>query len=302
MNELFDKLIIRAIFTILICLIVFLYKYSHSFFYPSSRLQLFKKFYPSKNSPQTLHLLARIIGIGIIFSSFHIYLADGILISIVDFIITAIAILFIYITSIYIMESIVLYNFEYSDEIIKRKNYAYAIISFSMTLTLAIIIKTIVSVSRDSLILLFFIWPFSIVIIGLASKSYAIISKLPFNRLLIQGNLALACSYSGFLWGWALIISSSLNNNISNLYWYSIQVILKILLSILIYPLFKISLQKIYLMHDDLSDREHPEINHDLVGPQVGYGVYEGTLYLTSCFLTTVIAAQIDFGTFYPIF
>ncbi|HLE10402.1 MAG: hypothetical protein A2504_15815 [Bdellovibrionales bacterium RIFOXYD12_FULL_39_22] len=302
MNELFDKLIIRAIFVALICALIFAYKYAHSFLYPSSRLQLFKRFYPTQNPAQTLHLLARIIGVGIIFSNFHIYMANGIIVSILDFFVKSIATFFIYLASIYIMESIVLYNFDFSDEILKRKNYAYALISFSMSITLAIIIKTIASVSRDSLILLFFIWPFAIVIIGLASKSYSLVSKLPFNRLLIQGNLALACSYSGFLWGWTLIITSSLNNSVNNLYWYSVQVVLKILLSILIYPLFKLGLQKIYLMQDELGDANQAEINRDLSGPSIGYGIYEGALNLTASFLTTIIAGQIDFGTFYPAF
>ena len=302
MNQILDKLIIQAIFVIIICLLIFVYKYAHSFFYPSSRLQLFKRFYPSKNGPQTIHLLSRIIGIGLIFSEFNFYLSEGIVIAILDFLIQSSTIFFMYLISIYIVESIVLYNFEYSDEILKRKNYSYSIITFTISLTLAYILKTIIAVSHESLVLIFFIWPFSIVILGFATKSYSLLSKLPINRLIIQQNIAVACSYSGFLWGWTFILSASLNNNISNIYWYSVEVILKLLLSIIVFPLFKKGIQLVYKMQDDLDLEVNSQINKDLQGPNTGYGVYEGTVFFTACFLTTVITNQIHFGDFYPKF
>lgn len=146
MNELFDKLILRVVFTLFLCLVLFLYKYAHSFLYPSSRHQLFKRFFPSKNSSDTLHFFSRIIGVGIIFSESSFNMSEGIYYALFDFMIQSITICGTYLLSIYIIESIVLYNFEYHDEIIKRKNFSYSLISFANSLGLAYIIKTVVSV------------------------------------------------------------------------------------------------------------------------------------------------------------
>ncbi|MDD0852667.1 hypothetical protein HBN50_06140 [Halobacteriovorax sp. GB3] len=301
MNELFDKLILRFVFTLFLCGALFLYKYAHSFLYPSSRNQLFKRFFPSKNSPDTLHLFARIVGIGIIFSEFTFNMSDGISMALIDFVIEAILISGFYLASIYIVESIVLYNFEYNDEIIKRKNFSYALVCLAHSLGLAYIIKTVVAVSQTSVVMIFFLWLFAIVLIGFATKSYSLISKLSFNRLMVQKNLAVGVSYLGFIWGWCIIISSALNHELNDIKWYSIWVILKILLSLIIIPFFKKGLVFIFSVQDDLMTKSS---DGKAVSTQAefGYGVYEGAIFFTSCFLTTVITSNINFGTFYPIF
>ena len=186
MNELFDKLIIRVIFALFICLTVFLYKYAHSFFYPSARLQLFRHFYPSQNPAYTLHFFSRLIGIGIIFSEFYFHVSEGIVLAISDFLVHSALAFFLYLVSIYIVESIALYNFEYRDEILRKKNMSYAIICFTHSLCVAYIVKTVLIVSKDSLIALLLLWPFAMVVIGFAIKSYRLISKLSFNKLLLQ--------------------------------------------------------------------------------------------------------------------
>ena len=96
MNELFDKLIIRIIFTCFICAIIYFYKIAHSKLHPHTKSQLNTKFYPSKNAASTIHLFSRIIGIGIIFSEFYFYLSDNILITLLDFFIQASSCLFLF--------------------------------------------------------------------------------------------------------------------------------------------------------------------------------------------------------------
>lgn len=301
MNELFDKLILRFVFTLFLCGALYLYKYAHSFLYPTSRNQLFKRFFPSKNSCDTLHLFSRIIGIGIIYSEFYFNMSDGIYLALLDFFVDSLIVCTLYLGSIYIIESIVLYNFEYNDEIIKRKNYAYAIVCLAHSLGMAYIVKTVIAVSQTSLVMVFFLWLFAIVLIGFATKSYSLISKLSFNRLMVQKNLAIGASYLGFIWGWSLIISSSLQHELNDIKWYSIQVILKMLLSLIIIPFFKKGLVFIFNFQDDLLEKNS---EGKLVNSQaeLGYGVYEGAIFFTSCFLTTVITGNIHFGTFYPIF
>jgi uncharacterized membrane protein YjfL (UPF0719 family) len=303
MTELFDKLIIRVIFTSFICVLLFAYKYAHLFLYPTLKPQIFKRVYPSKNSADSLHLFARILGIAFIFSDFYFYMSDGILFAILHFLIKALAAFVTYLLSIYILESIVLYNFEYHDEILKRKNFSYSIIGFAHTLGLAYIIKNVILISKDNIILLLFLWLFTIVLIGFATKTYQFFSQLPFNRLVIQKNLSIAFSYTGFFWGWCLIISSAINNEINNLNdikWYIIKVILKLLLAIIIFPLFKKGITLIFNLQDDYLN-ENITKQKKITGPETGYGIFEGSTFLTSYFFTAIIIDNINFGTFYPV-
>ncbi|ATH08962.1 hypothetical protein BIY24_13695 [Halobacteriovorax marinus] len=302
MNELFDKLILRIVFTLFLCGILFLYKYAHSFLYPSSRTQIFKRFFPSKNSADTIHLFSRLIGIGIILSEFYFTMSDKFYLVLIDFFVHATLVSFIYLISIYIIESIVLYNFEYHDEIIKRKNMSYALISFSNAIAVAYILKGVSSVSQSSIIILLFLWLLSMVLLGFSTKSYSLISKLSFNRLLVQKNLAVGISYLGFIWGWALVINASFDHELLNLKWYSIHVILKLILALLIIPIFRSGLIFIFKLQDDFNIANKSKANTNDSSAEIGYGVYEGAIFFTSCFLTTVITGNINFGNFYPVF
>lgn len=300
MNELFDKLILRIIFTIFICITVLLYKYAHIFLYPSSKHQLFKRFYPSKNSADTLHLFGRLIGIGLLYSEFYFYLSEGFGYALFDFFFQAVFIGFLYLVSIYIIESISLYNFEYSDEILKRKNHSYALVSFSHSISLAYVLKIILFVSHDSLVMLFFLWLFSMVILGFVTKTFPLLSKLQFNRLIVQKNMSLALSYLGFTWGWTIILASSLNRPIKDIKWYGISVLLNIVLAIIVLPIFKKGLSIIFNIQDDIAFGQKNENSLDSLQGDYGYGLYEGAMFFTSCFLTIVTTGNIRFGDFYP--
>ncbi len=294
MNEIYDKLIIRIFFTIFLCAIIAIYKYLHIILYPSAKLQLFKTFKPTNNNSDTIHLFSRIIGIGLLLSEFHFYMSDGIAIAVLDFSIRAFLAVVTYLASLYILESIALYNFEYADEILKRKNYSYALICFTNAIVASYLIKTIIKVSNNSLVIFIFLWLFAIVIIGLTIKAYPMLSKLPFNKLVVQKNMAIALSYMGFIWGWGIIIASSINGDITNIKLYAIYIILKILLSIIVFPLFRFGIIWIFSLKDDFQANSE--------SADVGYGVFEGTIYFTSCFLISIITEQVHFGTFYPIF
>jgi uncharacterized membrane protein YjfL (UPF0719 family) len=301
MNELFDKLILRFAFTIVVCLMLYLYKYAHAFLYPSIRQQMFQSFSPSKNSPKAIHLFSRIIGLGLIFSEFYFKLNEGISLTIVDFFIRAVLSFFVYIISLYVIESIVLYNFEYSDEIIKRKNYAYALVAAAHSIGLAFIIKAVLKVSGGSFVMLLLLWLFSLVLVGFATKTFPIMSKLPFNRLIIQKNMAVALSYSGFFIGWSLIVCSAFNNKLIYIKWYAIQAILKILLTLIILPVFMKGLKFVFKIKDEMEENiDKDRIDYSDI--ESGYGLYEGAVFLTACYLTIVITGRIHFGTFYPVF
>jgi hypothetical protein len=86
---------------------------------------------------------------------------------------------------------------------------------------------------------------------------------------------------------------------------YGINAILKILLALIIYPVFKYGLIKIFQI-EQFSSEQRSSIGV-LLGEEgeqkaLGIGLYEGILGLTSAYLTTIITENIDFGSFYPVF
>lgn len=296
MNEVFDKLLIRFLFTLFICISLFIYKYAHVIFYPSKKKQILKKIYPSENYVDTLHIFSRLIGIAMIFSVLEFNEYIGILNSIIDFFILGLSGVALYLLSIYILESIILYNFEYKDECLKKKNPAYGIVGFANSISLALIIRNLFVESERSLIILIILWLFALVLFGFSTKLYRFVSKLSFNSLMIQKNIGLAASYAGFLFGCALIITGAFNHEHHDIGSYSVQVILKTLLSALIFPVFRLGIISVFKIQD------HAAIDGVQDNPHLGYGIYEGSVFLTCALLTSIIIGQIHFGTIYPFF
>lgn len=296
MNELFDKLILRVLFTIVVCGMIFFYKYAHMMMHPSSRKQIFREFHPTKNPADTLHFFARLLGIGILFSEFQFNLSDGFFLALLDFLIQGIFAAALYLISVYTLESIVLYNFEYQDEIVKKRNLAYATVCFANSISLAFVLKTCLATGKQSLVMLFFLWLFAMVLLGFAYKAYGVFSKIPFVRLLVQQNLGAAFSYSGYLWGWTLLITGAIQQPLVDIKWYSVQVILRLLLSLIIFPIFRKGIIIIFRVNKHYAQDKEPSAEGSL-----GYGIFEGSLLFTSAYLTTVITEHIHFGTFYPV-
>jgi len=296
MNEIFDQLLIRFLFTIFICIALILYKYGHTAFYPSQKKQVLKRIDPSENYVDTLHVFSRLIGISLIFSTLEFNEYIGIFISSFHFFVWGIIGLILYLLSIWIMDSIIFYNFEYKDEVLKKKNLAYGIVSFSSAICLAYIIKTIFKESETSLVILLILWLFSLVLFGFSTKLYRFVSKLTFNSLMIQKNVGLAISYSGFIMGNTIIITSAFSHEHHDITSYSIQVILKTLLGILIFPVFRAGIIYVFKIIENDRGGSLEDI------PHLGYGIYEGAIFLTCSFLTSIIIGQIHFGTIYPFF
>lgn len=294
MNEIFDKLLIRFLFTVFICVALLLYKYAHTIFYPSVKKQVLNKIYPSENAADTLHVFSRLIGIALIFSTLEFNEYIGIFISAFHFFVWSTIGFILYLLSIYVMESIIFYNFQYVDEILKKKNLAYGIVSFTLSICLAYLLRTVFKESETSLVIVIILWLFAMVLFGLSSKLYKFISKLPFNSLMIQKNLGLAISYSGFIMGSTIIISSAFSHEHHDITSYTIQVILKTLLGALILPIFRFGIIAVFKIQDTAINSSDES--------NLGHGIYEGATFLTSALLTSIIIGQIHFGTIYPFF
>tara|TARA_Y100000385_G_scaffold266989_1_gene302672 strand:+ start:143 stop:1030 length:888 start_codon:yes stop_codon:yes gene_type:complete len=295
MNEIFDKLLIRFLFTLFICIALILYKYGHTVFYPSKKKQVLKRIYPSENAVDTLHVFSRLIGVALIFSTLEFNEYIGIFISSFHFFIWSIIGFILYLSSIWIMDSIIFYNFEYKDEVLKKKNMSYGVVSFTISICIAYIIRTVFKESETSLIILFILWLFSMVLFGFSTKLYKFASNFSFNSLMIQSNIGLGLSYSGFLMGNTIIITSSFSHEHHDITSYCIQVILKTLLGALIIPVFRAGITYIFKIKT-LENGPKEEADY------LGHGIYEGAVFLTCAFLTSIIIGQIHFGTIYPFF
>jgi len=302
MNELFDKLILRVFLTFFICFLLWLYKYLHGVLYPIAKEQIKGTFYPLKNPADTIHLYSRLLGFGIVFSEFQFFLSDGVLFAILEFIAHSLSGYCLFLISIWIMDSISLYNFDYSDEVHKRRNLAYSTVAAANVLALAYLIKIVLQVSHGSFIALIFLWLLSIIAIGIAAKAYSWITLLSFNKNIIQKNMGIAFSYSGFILGWAVIVATSLETESKSFRWYAITVVLQMLLALIIYPLFRRGLERVFKVDHDFGEKNSEAPNNRENENEFVFGFYEGASYLTACLLTSLIIGHIHFGTFYPIF
>lgn len=299
MAEIFDRLVIRLLLAAFVCLMIYLYRYAHVIFYPTVKRQVLKKINPSENPADTLHLFSRLVGISIIFSSISFNESSGFFLSLFHFAVWGTIAIVLYLLSVFIIESIVFYNFDYTDEILKRKNMSYALISFCHAIVIAYLTRTVMMEAENSLIILLVLWLYMMVIVGFSVKYFSFISKLSFNRLLIQKNLSLCFSYGGFSLGAGIVIASCFDQEHYDITVYCIQVLLKTILSLMIFPIFKVGLSRLFPIK--LSSEQDYK-GTDLEIQSLGYGLYEGCVFISGAILTTMIVNRIQFGTIYPFF
>ncbi len=300
MAEIFDRLVIRLLLALFVCLMIYAYRYAHVIFYPTVKRQVLKKINPAENPADSLHLFSRIVGIALIFSSITFNETSGFFLSIFHFAVWGTLAIILYLLSLYIIESIVFYNFDYTDEILKRKNMSYAVISFCHAIVIAYLTRTVMIEAENSLVILLVLWLYMLVIVGFSVKYYTFISKLTFNRLLIQKNLSLCFSYGGFSLGAGLVIASCFDQEHYDITVYCIQVLLKTILSLIIFPIFKKGLVRIFPIK--LGEERALEGRIDTDMQSLGYGFYEGSVFIAGAILTTMIVNRIQFGTIYPFF
>lgn len=298
MNELFDRLIIRIFFTIFIVAILYLYRYAHVALYPSSRKQMLKKFFPATNDADSVHLFGRIIGIGLIFSTLDLHIEKGLFLALFNFFFLGVLNFILYLISIYILESIILYNFEYADEVLKRKNISYSTITFAIAISLAYVMRIVNYQAQGNAIIMMMLWLFAMVIFGFSTKIYKYVSELHFYQLLINKNFSLAISYTGFLFACTSVITTSFDQSTTSIKNYAILIILKTLLAAIICPIFYKGIHFVFKIQTNQKNKDREEIEL----PELGYGVYEGAIFFTTGLLTSIITGRIYFGTNYPIF
>lgn len=298
MNELIDKLAIQLIFLFFILGLTFLYNYIYSFFYTEQHRFTLKNFYPSKNSPHTIHFFARFFSLLYVLGSLQVTIEQNILTELFYFAFMSIVLFSFFSISLYILDSITLYNFEFDAEIFTKKNYTYALISASNAIAAGFLLKNIALISFGSLINTIFLWLFSIVLIGFSIKLFSYIFKQSINRHIIQKNLSISFTYSGFIIGNALAIVSCFPKVQLPLERYSLHVITSSLLLILITAFIFFAIKKIFRVQEDYKGDLLEETDKE---PEVGNGIYNGVAYFVSCYMAIIITTHINFGSFYPV-
>ena len=119
---------------------------------------------------------------------------------------------------------------------------------------------------------------------------------------MIQKNLGLAFSFSGYLFGINTIILTAFNQEHLDIKRYAVQVTLSVLLSLIIFPIFQKGIKFIFKVQEDLIGKDKNYSTFDVENPEIGYGVYEGIIFYSSALLTSVIVGQVQFGIIYPFF
>ncbi|MBF0205621.1 MAG: hypothetical protein HQK53_01895 [Oligoflexia bacterium] len=320
MSETLDKLILRTIIALTLCLLLLIYKYTHFSLKVSLRPKLTKKFYPSQNPADTLYFFSRILGVAIILTAPFFDIEYGPFNAFLGFMLQALIAITFYIISIYIMESITLFHFEYQDEVVTRKNICYSIICFAEATAIALVIKSLITYSNFSFFLLLYYWLLAIVLLGLSSKLYYFRSNMEFNKLMIHKNLALGLSYSGHLLGAAIIIISSFNQPSASIEDFTFTVLLKIILAIILLPIIQQGIIIVFKIKNEIAEDASAISNNESItkevtdltelidltgkehyGPTFSQGIYEGVLFFTSSFLTSTVTGPLNFGNFYPL-
>lgn len=300
MNEIFDRLLIRIVLVGVVCGLLYAYKYAHLVLYPTVKKQVTKRFYPSQNPADTMHLFSRLVGFTIILSSLGFDEGHGIFLAIFHFIVWGTLTCALYLLSLFLIESIVLYNFDYKDEVLKRQNLTYATICLAHALSIAHVTRSVVDQSDNSLVILLVLWLLAMVVMGFGSKYYAFLTKLRFDRLVTHQRPSVALSYAGFTLGMSWLVGESFDQEHYDISMYCVQVMLKILLALIVFPLFKHGLERTFKTHTHAAGPDAPSQDHDL--QNWGYGFYECCLFLGAAILTSMIVNHIQFGTIYPFF
>jgi uncharacterized membrane protein YjfL (UPF0719 family) len=305
MNEIFDKLILRIIFSFFICFIILCYKYIHQLIYPASAGLNLKKLNPVENPAESIYFFGRLLGIAMIFTELNLTSSNHLALNLFHFALWGVSTIVIYIISLYITENVLLTQFNYLDEIIKRKNLSYAVICFVNSIAVAKIIHRITAESEFSLIIFTIFWLLALVSYSAATKLYSFVSKFELKRCIINKNIGTSFSFAGLLLAITSIIDISFKQVHHNLQQYSIHTILSMVLSLIIFPIFFHGLHFIFKSNNQAAASGNGAIidgENTLNRINLGQGFLEGCLIFGAGLLTSVIIGQIEFGIIYPFF
>ncbi len=291
MEEILDRFLIRIIFALFCCIILYAYKYSHFLFYRRSIKQVKNEFNLLENPSDTLHFLSRILGLAIIFSFVEFNRFLSVEVSLIHLSIVSLTIMISYLISLLIIEAIVLHKFNYRTEILKNNNFSYALIIFSLNISTAFIIKSILLHSQNSVLIFLTLWLFAMCLLGLIARLFNFYSRFQFNRNISQQSIGVAISFAFYILGTTYLLSKSFDQPHIEKYSYMLRIFFKVFLSVLIVPVFIAAIRFIFslkmkknLVQSYIEDKEK----------SISYGLAEGLVFLISAIMTSWIVFNIN--------
>ncbi len=291
MEEVLDRFLIKIIFAIFVCLILYIYRYIHFIIFPRGVKQVRSPFNLTGNLTNSVHYLSRILGLVILFSYIQFNRYFTLDVSLVNIFLITLVIMVTYLVSISIMELIILYKFNYKDEVLKQSNISYATICSAINLGLAYIISTILIKSNNSVMIFFTLWLFAITILGFAGKLFIFYSKFQFNRAISNKNLGVALSFLFFFLGNTLILVKAFDQPQIEKYSYMLRIFFKCFSSFLFIPFFVIAIRLIFSLKVKKSNSQDILLDSN---KSISYGISEGIIYLISAFITSWIVYNIN--------
>ncbi len=290
MEEVLDRFVILMTYGIVLAVILYFYRFAHLFLYPNGEKQYTRVFHPDKNKADTLHYFGRMIGLCYILLAFEVHTLNNIIVDFIHILIWGVVSFLLYLLSLYICESILFYDFDYKTEIHKKENFSFALISFSIACSLSIILNQLIIESDSSFIILLILWLLCMVLFGVFSKLFKFYSSLNVIEDVHKQKLGAPLIFSVFIVALALIISVSLQQKHFELQSYMLRVVLKVLLSLTILPVFLKALPKLFPAKNltDSLRNEHGETN-------LSQGIYESGLLITATLLTLSVVFKINF-------
>ena len=189
MNQIFDKLFLRVLLSVVILLSLILYRYiSHIIYFKDRKFSL-NAIYPEKNLAHGIYFGSRLLGIVLVMSNFSFDLSHGAIISIIELLLDSLIITVFYFLAVYIFESIILFNFSLSDEVYKQSNLSYSIVNGGISLSTAYLIQRAYLISHGSYLDMLFLWLFLVVLYGFAIKTFKLIFQINLSKSIIPESL-----------------------------------------------------------------------------------------------------------------
>lgn len=285
MEEIFDQLLTKIMFSALLLIMLVAYRFLHLLLYPHAKKQVMSLYSPFENMPDTIHYYARIIGICIVFTSFEVHLFNNIFMGIFHFIFWILVDIVFYLLALYILELVILHAFQYQQEVLKRKNLCYAIITATIAISLAILIRNIVVIADYSIPFMIILWLFMVVVFGLLAKQYHLVSRFSFSKSVFSQDLGVVFSYVGFLVSITLLVYFSFSQTQKSVGNFIISTLTHLLLCGILLPIFFYGIQRVFLMTQKMTI----PIYHQDHNQQFGVGLTEAMLFLTAALLTIVV-------------
>lgn len=298
MKHILDSLLIKFLFLLITIFFLYIFRKIHIFLAPKDVRNFHLKFYPIRNHVDSIHFFSRLLSIGIILSSLSIEIHPDLISNLMHFISWSAISVATYFASIYILEGIILHPFDYFDEIHNKKNYAYVLISSTLSICTAILIKTTIAQTGFYFLLSSVTYAFLFVAFMVLLKLYSFTSIFHLKNYIAKKDLSVALSYSGYIVAITILCVFAQEDSSASYQIHLLTILSKLIWAIILFPLFKLGI--VYIFKVQAIQDKDPKAGN--VYPKLGYGIFEGATFCMSSIFTSLLMPAINITTALPIF